>query len=193
LTILNTLKGEKSRKLKMAKVMNIVFGIGIAIAIFVLVLTGVGVFYPGPDWTDNNCTEPEMVKLQICNPDMTVGDCYDVVAGKQLNETNTQEKFDECNKAFEKEMENYDKDMLVINYIIGLIVLIIALLLVIYLPSMVNISVGSNSAGLALIFYGFIRGWESTSDKIKFFLALVIAIVIIIFAVIINRRYNKKK
>ncbi len=177
----------------MARVMNVVFGIGVAIAIFVLVLTGVNVFYPGPDWRDSNCTGPKMVEIQVCNPDMTVGDCYAVVAGKQLNETNTQEAFDECNKAFEKEVESYNRDMLVINYIIGLIVLVAGLLLIIYVPSMVNLSAGANFAGLGLIFYGFIRGWESTSDKIKFVLALIIVAVIVVFAVIVNRRYQKKK
>lgn len=177
------------------KVMNVVFGIAIALAIFVLVLTSINVFYPGPDWRDNNCTEPKPVEIQICNPDMTVGDCYTVVAGKQINDSqaNAQKKFDDCNKEFQDRMDKYDGNMLIVNYIIGLIVIIVGLFLIIYIPSMVNLATGADFAGLALIFYGFIRGWMSTSDKIKFVLAVIITAVIVVFAIIVNKRYQKKQ
>ena len=179
-----------------AKIMNVVFGIGIAIILYIVVILGINVFYPAPDFNDYNCSsfEPKPVEIQVCNPDMTVGDCYTVVAGKQLNESRISEqaKFDECNKRFQEDDKIYGRNFFYITNIVGILVVTGGLLLFIYFSSMINLGVGAAFAGLALIFFGFIRGWESTSDKLKFVLGIIIAAIIITYSVIVNKVYSKK-
>lgn len=179
----------------MAQIMNIVFGIGVAVILFVVVLLGINVFYPSPNIDNYNCTEPKPVELQVCNPNMTVGDCYTVVAGKQLNESATQQQqaFDECQKRFQHDNDIYGRNFLLITNIIGVIIIIASLFLFLNVPTMINLSAGTAFAGLVSIFAGFIRGWSSTNDKIKFILAVVIAAIIVVFAVIINKKYSKKR
>ena len=179
----------------MAKVMNVVYGIGIAIIIYIVVLLGINVFYPSPNFEKYNCTEAKPVELQVCDPNMNVGDCYKVVAGKQLNESvsATEKAFKECNDRFAKDEEVYAKNFLLITNAIGVCIIIVSLVLFLYISSMINLSAGTAFAGLMLIFFGFIRGWMATNDKTKFFLAMIIAAVIITFAVIINKKYSKEK
>jgi hypothetical protein len=186
-------KQSKEGRKKMANIMNVVFGIGIAVILFIVVLLGINVFYPGPDWQNYNCTEPKMVEIQVCNPDMTVGDCYSVVAGKQLNETRTQEEAiaKECNDRFQKDNEIYNRNFFYITNIVGVIVITMGLLLFLYLASMINLGVGTSFAGLVLIFVGFVTGWQSTNDKLKFVIGLIIAAIIITYSVIINKVYSK--
>ena len=171
--------------------MNVVFGIGIAIILFIVVLLGINVFYPGPNFEDYNCTEPKPIEIQVCSPDITVSQCYTLVAGKQLNETFWQEKFDECQKRFEADDKVYARNFFYITNIVGVLFVTTGFLLFLYLASMINLSVGAASSGLALVFFGFIRGWQATSDKLKFILGLIISIIIIAYSVVINKKYSK--
>jgi len=52
---------------------------------------------------------------------------------------------------------------------------------------------GTSFAGLVLIVYGFMRGWQGTGDVLKFVVALIVAVIFVYFAVLINNRYNSKK
>jgi len=182
-------------KEKMAKLMNVVYGIGIAVILYIVVLLGINVFYPAPNFDHYNCTEAKQIEMQVCNPNMTVGDCYTIVAGKQLNESlaTSQAAFDACQKRFSHDDEIYSKNFLLITNVIGVCIIVISLFLFLYLSSMINLSAGTAFAGLLLIFFGFARGWMATTDKIKFILGIIIAVIIIAFAVIINKRYSKEK
>jgi hypothetical protein len=179
----------------MAKIMNTVFGIGIAVILFIVVLLGINVFYPEPKWDNYNCTEPKPVEMQVCNPNMTVGDCYTIVAGKQLNESAAQQDqaFEDCNKRFMKDNDIYGRNFLLITNIIGVVIIIASLFLFLNVPAMINLSAGTAFAGLVSIFAGFIRGWSSTNDKIKFIIGVIIAIIIVVLAIIINKKYSKTK
>ncbi|PIU75646.1 hypothetical protein COS75_03240 [Candidatus Pacearchaeota archaeon CG06_land_8_20_14_3_00_35_12] len=179
----------------MARVMNVVYGIGIAVILYIVVLLGINVFYPAPHFEDYNCTEPKLVEIQVCNPSMTVGDCYNVVAGTQLNESSnvSEAAFKACNDRFQKDDEIYAKNFLLITNVIGVCIIFVSLFLFLYLSSMINLSAGTAFAGLILIFFGFARGWMATTDKTKFILGMIIAAVIISFAVIINKRYATEK
>ena len=68
----------------------------------------------------------------------------------------------------------------------------IAVLTAFFLLSLVNISAGIASAGIVLIMVSFIRGWESTDDKLKFAVGLIIAALVITLAVIVNKKLSKK-
>ena len=56
---------------------------------------------------------------------------------------------------------------------------------------MINIAAGTAFAGLVLIIWGFMRGWQGTGDVLKFVVALIVAVLFVYFAVVVNKRYSK--
>jgi len=170
----------------MAKVMNVVFGIGIAVLIFIVVLLGIQAFYPAPTWENFNCTYPEMSKPYYgCSDNMTIAQCNSLQT-PQVNPAE-QRKYDECNQRFQEADKTYGKVVFFAAFIIGMIAVIISM----FLLNMTNIAAGVAFSGLVLIIYGFIRGWSATNDTLKFVTSIIAAIVVIIFAVRVNRLNSK--
>ncbi len=175
------------------KVMNVVFGIGIAVLLFIVVTLGVQVFYKAPVYDDfcNNSFYPQSVPVYdstICSDNMTVKACNVLINEKQTTLDKQNEYYNECNKKFQDADKIYGKNLFIINNVIGIIFVIVSL----FLFSMVNIAAGTAFAGLVLIIWGFMRGWMGTGDKLKFVIALIVAVLFVVFAVIVNKRYTKK-
>lgn len=175
----------------MAKVMNIVFGIGIAVIFFIVVMLGTQVFYKEPVWDNYNCSYPReiMTTMELCPDNISVLQCRELVKNQTFFNNADQKFFDECNQRFTQDMKVYGKNLFIINNLIGIILIVASL----FLFSLVNIAAGTAFSGLALIIYGFMRGWQGTGDVLKFSIALVVAILFIIFAVLVNKKYSKKK
>ncbi|MEK6855607.1 MAG: hypothetical protein AABX66_00440, partial [Nanoarchaeota archaeon] len=144
----------------MTKVMNTVFGIGIAVLLFIVVLLGTQTFYPAPTWEQYNCTYPEMKPYFGCTENMTIAQCNTLQVA-QIN-SESQKVYDECNKRFNDADRKYGKVVFFVSFIVGIIIVIISM----FLLSMTNIAAGTAFAGLALIVYGFIRGWPTTNDTL---------------------------
>jgi hypothetical protein len=176
----------------MAKVMNIVFGIGIAIILFIVVLLGTQVFYEEPVYEDfcNSSYIDKPVAIydsSICSDNITVKECNALVKEKQTTFDRQQAEIEKCQKNFTEAQNVYGKKVFIINNVAGIIFVIVSL----FLFSIVNIAAGTAFAGLVLIIYGFMRGWQGIGDVLKFIVALIVAILFIYFAVIVNKRYNK--
>jgi len=174
------------------KVMNIVFGIGIAVILFIVVTLGVQVFYKAPVYDDfcnsSRYASPNPVyDSTICSENMTVKECNLLVKYNQTVADKENLYFNECNQKFQDADKAYGKNLFIINNIIGIIFVIVSL----FLFSMVNIAAGTAFAGLVLIIWGFMRGWTGTGDKLKFVVALIVAILFVVFAVVVNKRYSK--
>jgi len=174
------------------KVMNVVFGIGIAIILFIVVMLGTQVFYKEPVYTDycNYSMYAQVASVydsSICSDNITVKDCNALIKIKQSTLDKQSEYYNECQKKYEEVTKVYGKNLFIINNIIGILLVIVSLLLF----SMINIAAGSAFAGLALIIYGFMRGWQGTGDILKFVVALIVATMFIVFAVKVNKRYTK--
>jgi ABC-type transport system involved in cytochrome bd biosynthesis fused ATPase/permease subunit len=173
--------------------MNVVFGIGIAVILFILVMLATQVFYKAPVYEDfcNNTAyydQPASIyDSTICADTMTVKDCNALIKEKQTTLTEQQKYYDECSREFQDADEIYGKNLFIINNIAGILLVIVSL----FLFSMVNIAAGASFAGLVLIIYGFMRGWQGTGDILKFVVALIVAVLFITFAVMVNKRYNK--
>ncbi|MBR9681074.1 MAG: hypothetical protein GOU98_04625 [Candidatus Altiarchaeota archaeon] len=167
----------------MAKVMNVVFGIGIAILIFIVAILGINVFYPRPEVSDFGCNEIRFDKLSPCAENMTVGECKDYRSGQEPG-VNTE--YQECWDEYDVARDNYDRDFFLITATIGFIAIVSSM----YMFSMINIAAGTTFSGLALIVFGFMVGWNSTDDWIKFLISLIITAVVVVFAVIVNKRYD---
>jgi len=175
------------------KVMNIVFGIGIAVILFIVVLLGTQVFYKAPVYEDfcNSSMYSPPVSIYggvICADNMTVKDCNTLTKYNQpiLDKQNVY--FNECQTKYDTASKIYGKNLFIINNVAGIIFVIASL----FLFGMVNIAAGTAFAGLALIIYGFMRGWQGTGDTLKFIVALIVAALFVYFAVIVNKRYAKK-
>lgn len=169
--------------------MNAVFGIGIAILLFIVVMLGVQVFYHEPSWEDFNCSYPSQPygSMELCNDSMTVLQCREYVKTAATIYDKDQKVYDECNQRFQEAEKVYGRNLFVVNNIAGIIFVVVSLFILI----MPNIAAGTAFSGLALIVYGFMRGWQGIGDKLKFVVALIVAILFITFAVIINRKYKK--
>jgi ABC-type multidrug transport system permease subunit len=67
------------------------------------------------------------------------------------------------------------------------------LVLAYFLSNLPNIGAGIAFAGIVLIIVGFIRGWQSTNDMLKFLIGIIIAVIVIFFSVKTNNKMSKKK
>lgn len=173
--------------------MNVVFGIGIAVLIFIVVMLGTQVFYPEPMYEDycniSYYDRPVVVyDSTICSDNITVGVCNALVKEKQTTLDKQNEEQERCNKKYLEASKIYGKNLFVINNIAGIIAVIASL----FLFSMVNIAAGTAFAGLILILYGFMRGWQGTGDVLKFIVALAVTVLFVLFAVRVNKRYARE-
>ena len=169
----------------MARVMNVVFGIGIAILIFIVSTLGISVFYPRPEVEDFGCDSKRSNIGPQCSENMTVGECQELEFKQFIAEENNGE-YQKCWDNFSDVRDIYNKNYFLITSIIGFLAIIVSM----YLFSMTNIAAGTAFSGLALIVFGFMVGWQSTDDVIKFIISLIITSVVIFFAVIVNKRYE---
>ncbi|MDP1728591.1 MAG: hypothetical protein Q8L27_00120 [archaeon] len=175
------------------KVMNVVFGIGIAVILFIVVMLGTQVFYKEPVYSDfcNNSYYDRPISIydnSYCLANMTVGECNALVKENSIDLDKQNEYFNTCSNQYSEASKVYGKNLFIINNIAGIILVIVSL----FLFSMVNIAAGNAFAGLALIIYGFMRGWQGTGDVFKFIVALIVASLFIVFAVKVNKRYETK-
>ena len=168
------------------KVMNVVFGIGIAVLIYIVVLLGIQTFYPRPEVEDFGCDELRFEEPVLCNENMTIKECSELKAQELIKGESNEVK--ECWDRYDEARDVYDRNFFLITAIIGFIAIIISM----FLFGMINIAAGTAFSGLALIIFGFMIGWESTNDIIKFVIGLIITVVVIYLAVRVNRYYEKK-
>ncbi len=175
----------------MARVMNVVFGIGIAILLYMVVMLGTQVFYKEPIYEDfcnySLYAQPVSVYgMDLCADNLSVRECNILIKEKQPVIDKQQAYYDTCQKEYNAASNVYGKNLFIINNVAGIIAIVISM----FLFSMVNIAAGVAFAGLTLIIYGFIRGWQGIGDISKFIVALIVTIMFIAFAVIVNKRYN---
>lgn len=166
----------------MPRAMNIVFGIGIAVVVYILILLGIQAFYPEPRY-ENYCNQTfaePILDFVKCPDNITVGECRSTV-------TTNEKEIQKCNDDYNTASRAYNKNFFIIAAVLGTIVVIAAF----FIMKTPGISAGIASAGIVLIMWAFIRGWESTNDKLKFFVGLVIAAIVITLGVLVNKKAKK--
>ena len=167
----------------MVRALNTIFGIGTAVVIFILILLGIQAFYPSPqygNYCNNSYYEP--YSIEKCPDNITVGEC------RNLNIKENNKEIESCYEKFNSVNKIYNKNFFIIASIIGVVLLIISY----FLFSFPNIAAGIAFAGIILILTGFIRGWGSTNDMLKFIVGIIIAIIVIFFSVKINKNIKNK-
>ena len=167
----------------MSKALNVALGIGIAIVLVLVVTLGIKTFYPGPEYEDF-CAD------NIYSIDNEVN-C--VSAGGKWEQGPESEAIGRCDNTscreeYDLARDNYGRNVFFISNILGILFVVISL----FLMKMMNISAGVAFSGIALVVYGFMVGWEGTDDVWKFLVGVVIAILLIISAVLVNKKLDKK-
>jgi hypothetical protein len=177
----------------MAKVMNVVFGIGVAVILFIVALLGTQVFYKMPVY-DKFCNVSYYSPVYVydfnsCPGNITVAQCNMLIKNSTMLTAEKDKEMQECNQKYNDAEKIYGRNVFVIMNVLGIVAVIVSL----FLFSIMNIAAGVGFAGLAMIFYGFMRGWQGTGDILKFIVALIVAAIFIVFAVMVNKRLSKAR
>ena len=161
------------------KIVNIILGLAAAIILGALINLGIKAFYPEP-------VSPQYPNMAV--PAYPTQPCAtaDVACQKTQSETIKiqqvqQDKFNVDQQAYQDAMKVYNKNLFIVANIIGIIVFAIGFLMVIFAIGIAarGVPIGVMLAGLWSILYGYGRGWDSINDQLKFFVGLVIALLIL--------------
>jgi len=168
----------------MSKTVNAVFGIAIGILVFITLVSGINVFLDEPEY-DDYCEETFRADpLYECDANMTVGECKSEQATKQEYDS-------ECRDTFQEAQDDYQTKYFIAAAILGLATLLISML---FLAKM-NIAAGLIIAGVVLIFWAYMVGWNVTNEIVRFISALINAAVVIYLAIRVQstKKPTKKK
>lgn len=173
------------------KIINIVIGIATTIILGSLIVLGIRAFHPEPPQLDYSSYIKPLPYIET-SCEKTDTDCIAKRDQYYKDQQAQQEIFDQKQKEWEAAMKDYNRDVFLIANIIGIIVFIGGFLVIFK----TNIGshgapIGMMLAGLWGIIYGYSRGWWSTNDQLKFFVGLVIAVLVIGGSMWLLERYKK--
>ena len=153
------------------KIVNLILGIAAAIILSALISLGIKAFYPAPIAP----TYPDASLVVPCASGNT-----QCIAADQNASTVAQNQFNTAQDSYNSAMQVYDRNLFIIANIIGIIVFAIVFLLV-FASALAarGVPIGIMLAGLYSILYGYAVGWGSVGDQLKFFIGLVIAVLIL--------------
>jgi len=148
------------------KIINIILGIATAIILTALIHLGIKAFYPEPEREEYLLSIARSYAYEKCKSEDTK--CMD----KFYAEERTKEE------EYRGTLRTYNRNLFIIANIVGILVFAFGFLLLF--------------AGLYSIVYGYGRGWNSTDDKMKFFVGLVIAVLVIGGSIWLMQRYYER-
>jgi hypothetical protein len=177
------------------KIINIILGLGTAIILGALVNLGIAAFHPAPVAPDYNTIVTPAAAYPYPAP-CAVGDaaCLQKTDAYNAQQQAQQQEFNKENNAYQDSLKVYNRDVFIIANIVGIIVFI-AGFLILFATSIVaqSVPIGIMVAGLWSIIYGYMQGWGSTNDQLKFFVGLVVAVLVIGGSIWLVERYQKKR
>lgn len=175
------------------KIVNFVLGLATAVILAALIVLGIAAFYPAP-------VAPSYPNTAIIAP---VAPCPLNDAACMQNNTKLEaqgqaalDQYNTAETAYENALSVYNKNLFIIANVVGVIVFAIGFWLIFgawgAALASYAVPVGMMLAGLWSIIYGYIRGWGSVGDQLKFFVGLVIAVLVIGGSMWLIQRYQKK-
>jgi hypothetical protein len=173
------------------KLVNIVLGLGTAIIVGSLIVLGIKAFYPEPVAPSYPYVSSPAYPTQPCATNDIP--CKKLQASSTADQQAAMDKFNKDQQAYEDQMKIYNRNLFVVANIVGIIVFMLAFWLLFATSITVqSVPIGIMIAGLYSIIYGYLRGWGSVGDQLKFFIGLVIAILVIGGSMWLIERYAKK-
>lgn len=144
-------------------IINFLVGGTIAIILSTLIVLGLRIFIPASEYPNYNYTE-----------------CGD------YNDPSYKSCVAEQQKNYQSQVKEYGGKIFIAANIVGLIILILGIL-VFAMGIGTNIGAGIIISGAFGIFFGYIWGWNGADDKVKFAVGVVVALIVIIGGVFVNR------
>jgi len=177
------------------KVVNFVLGLGTAIILAALITLGIKAFYPAPAAPIYPDVTPSAPVVPCASGDAA---CFQRNAQLETQQTQQQQaaqnQYDQQETAYESAMQVYNRNVFIIANIIGIIVFAFGFwLLFATAIAAQSVPIGIMIAGLWSIIYGYGVGWDSVNDQLKFFIGLVIAVLVIGGSMWLVQRYARKR
>ncbi len=173
------------------KMVNFVLGLGTAIILAALITLGIKAFYPEPvapvypNMPIAYPTQPCAAKDAACLTQQSAATEAQQVAQDQFNQQQT---------IYDGQMRIYNRNVFIIANIAGIVVFGFGFwLLFATTIAAQSVPIGIMVAGLWSIIYGYARGWGSVNDQLKFFIGLVIAVLVIGGSMWLIQRYATKR
>ncbi|HUC31295.1 MAG TPA: hypothetical protein VMR99_01235 [Candidatus Paceibacterota bacterium] len=171
------------------KIVNFVLGLATAVILGALINLGIAAFYPAP-------VAPSYPNTAVVTPIVPCASadtaCMQNNATIEAQQQAAQDQYNNAETAYESAIGVYDKNLFIIANVIGIIFFAIGFWLVFGVALASNaVPVGIMLAGLWSIVYGYARGWGSIDDQLKFFIGLVIAVIIIGGSMWLIQRHQK--
>ena len=175
------------------KIVNVVLAIGTLIILGALITLGIKAFYPEPTSPDYNSIVPVPAypPQAPCAANDTA--CKKILADYNAKQQAEQDAYNAAETTYESAMKDYNLNVFIAANVIGIIVFIAGFFTVLYggLAGQ-GVPIGVMMAGLWSIMYGYARGWGSTDDRLKFFIGLVVAVLVIGGSVWLMQRRAKQ-
>jgi len=181
------------------RVKNIILGIGIFVVYALVLWQGIQAFYPAPEWDDfcsfdesrkpfnidgDKCSFSQEVesKRDSCN---NVGGLFQ--AEYDSNGCVIDGYCDECQLNYDSSRDEYSRNIFIISLVVGFITLIVGFFVLKIEP------VGSAliASGIWAVFYGTVWNWRNFGAFLKFAILLVVLVVLIWFAIRINKKRKR--
>ena len=175
------------------KIVNFVLGLATAIILSALITLGIKAFYPEPVAPTYPTIAPAVpAPLAPCTPGDTA--CLTAQTQYQAQEQAAQDKFNADETVYEAAMKIHNRNVFIIGNVVGIVVFAVGFWLVIgAMLASQAVPVGIMLAGLWSIMYGYGRGWGSVNDQLKFFIGLVVAVIVIGGSAWLMQRHMTKK
>jgi heme/copper-type cytochrome/quinol oxidase subunit 4 len=171
------------------KIVNFVLGLATAVILGALINLGIAAFYPAPVAPSYPNTAVVAPVVPCASADAA---CMQNNAKIDVQQQAAQDQYNNAETAYEGATSVYDRNVFIIANIIGIVVFAIGFWLIFGIMLASNaVPVGIMLAGLWSIVYGYARGWGSVDDQLKFFIGLVIAVLIIGGSMWLIQRYQK--
>lgn len=175
------------------KIINFVLGLGTAIILSALILLGIKAFHPGPAMPDYNRIVKPMAVLAPAPCDKTDTACITQQDVYNKEQQAKQDEYQKEQQAYQDALKVYNRDVFVIANVVGILVFVSTFLLLLSTGITTQaVPVGIMIAGLFSIIYGYMNGWDSTGDQLKFFVGLLIAVLVIGGSIWLMQRYQRK-
>jgi len=173
---------------------NFVLGLGTALILAALITLGIKAFYPEPV-APTYPTIPPGAPVAPCpsNDVACQQNNAQLEAQQQAQQAAAEGQFNQAETVYETQMGIYNTNVFIIANIIGIIVFAVGFwMLFATAVAAQSVPIGIMIAGLWSIIYGYGRGWGSVNDQLKFFIGLVIAVLVIGGSMWLVQRYAKK-